>query len=60
MGKPKKPVQHLNQCRIGSEAAIMLELLELPVFLQASHVEKMEENRYAVRQFKEVSLIRSR
>ena len=38
----------------------MLELFELPVFLQASHVEKMEENRYAVRQFKEVSLIRSR
>jgi len=38
----------------------MLELLELPVCRQANYAEKMEENQYAVDQFREVGLIRSR
>jgi hypothetical protein len=42
------------------EAAIMLELLELLMCQRANYVEKMEDNQYAVEQFREVSLIRSR
>ena len=60
MRKPKKPVPELNQCRMERQAAIMLELLEWLVCQQANYVEKIEENQYAVDQFWEVSLIRSR
>lgn len=60
MSKPKKPDQELDQCRMEPETAIMLELLEWLVCQQADYVEKMEENQYAVDQFWEVSLIRSR
>jgi hypothetical protein len=60
MSTPQKSVQGLNQCRMERQAAIMLELLESLACQQASHVEKMEENQYAVDQFREVSLIRPR
>ncbi len=60
MSKLQKPAQKLNQCRMKRQTAIMLELLESLVCQQASYVEKMEENQYAVDQFREVSLIRSR
>lgn len=60
MSKLPKPVQELNQCRIEAEAAIMLEMPAWLVCQQANYVEKMEEDQYAVDQFREVSLIRSR